>query len=567
MKRTSYALIALLVLIGGTSVNSRGSLESLVPAETRAFLKSAPIGKVIKSVNTFINTALTPDQKKDFMVEINKLKAETGIDPLNEGSLKRIGFDTSLPLGFAYIEGKPGPEKMIILLPVLNSKAFPLKFIEIMKNTKKGKKKDMNPVITQYRNNRIYQVQKDMFCGAIDRYFFMTSQGELARQIIDLSEAGGKSLASEDQYQAFLDKIDKNADMAFYMNKVFLGEAFGAAQKGLMRKKHPGNNRRHEGMRGTNEKNYNIIPAQYGGTPYHRGTPYHGGTPYGMRHRRGPSPMDAVDFAAMTLSLRASGISVSLGSQLNDSNPMVTAALDILKTGMAEFSLYPKMSYVYGHAALDLKKLDTLCPGPLPVCGEYNQMQMQLKRQIGADYKRDVLPAIKGSFNVIMDTMNMNDMVVFVPYENAGRGRVLFAKVKSHMRKTMLKKKKFGAARIAGKHGFWLLERQNKKIYFVQDAKGLYVSNNILSLKKALRYKTVKHSRGRGMLLQKLNGKVFLMAFIKKNPFLGSLLATKVPADKMKQMTTSIGDIYLSGSKSGKYLNVELDVAVKPAMR
>jgi len=566
MKRTAYVFIACLVLLGGTGVRSQGAMESLVPADTRAFLRSAPVGTVVNSVNTFLNTGMTAKQRQDFLKDILQFKKDTGINPLSVSSLRKTGIDTSLPFGFAFVKGKPGPEKMMVLLPVLNSKRFPLKFIQILKKTKKGKKKkDIYPVITRYKNNRIYQVQKDMFCAAIGSYFIMTSQGAMVRQAIDRSESGGSSLSTLNEYSSFTGKVNPKADFALYMNKVFLGEAFGKIQQGFMRRKQPHSpyNRR----RGMNENSGSIIPAQYGGTRHYRGTPRYRGTPYGMREQRGPSPMEAVDYASMTLTLGRSKVVFSLGAQLNNSNPLFTALLDILKTGMGSFSLYSNSSFVYGHAALDLQKLDKLCPGPLPICGQYQKTKMELKREMGIDYNRDVLPAIRGSANVIMDTMNMTDMVIFVPYKSAARGRALFARVKRTMAKNMKRQKRYGSTAVGGKRGFWILDKQNKKMYAVQDNRGIYISNNVTSLKKALRYRTIAQSRGRSTLLKKLSGNVFLMAFVKKNPFVGGLLASKAPKKEMKEMSSSIGDIYVTGSKADNFLNIELDVTIKPSGR
>ncbi len=558
MRRTVYVLIVCVFFAGGHGVRGQGALESMVPSETRAFFRTAPVTKLVRSINTFTNTALTPQQKTEFLKDFLQLKKKTGIDILNEKSLRDLGIETSLPVGFAYIDAgkKTGSEGMIVYLPVHNARTFPLKLINILKKADKGKKKDLNPVITPYRNTRIYQVQKT-FMGAVGSYYFLTPRGELARRVIDIARSGEKTLASVNNYRTFLEKIDRDADATLYMNRQFLAEAMMGIQKAFMQPKSRRKNRRMRGLNENNQKGYHVIPARYSG-----------GTPYGMRGRhRGPSPLDAVDFASLALKLRSSGLSFSVGAEFNDSNPLFTTLLDILRTDMTGFSLYPPLSYIWGHAAFDLKKLDSLCPGPLPICGQYRQLQMQMKMAAGLDFKKDVLPAIRGSVNVIMDTMNMNDMVIFFPTTSAGSGRALYRKIQRHMRKTMAKKQAYGTARIGGSRCFWILDKGRKKIYFLNNSKGLYVSNNNLSLKKALSYRMVRRAGGNSRLLKKLQNNYFLMAYVKKNPFLSGLMATRAPKKEIKELSSSIGDVYLSGTRKGNYLNIEIDVDVKPAMR
>jgi hypothetical protein len=130
--------ICLLSVISGFAADGDLTMETLAPAETRAFMRTAPLADVISSLNNFSDTSMTAEQKAEFFKGINDFKTKTGIDPMDEKSLRDAGIDTKRTAGFA-MAGKNESQDMMIFLPVSDPVKFPLAFSGIIQKMEKEK--------------------------------------------------------------------------------------------------------------------------------------------------------------------------------------------------------------------------------------------------------------------------------------------------------------------------------------------------------------------------------------------------------------------------------------------
>ncbi|NLV67789.1 MAG: hypothetical protein GXY14_08960, partial [Spirochaetes bacterium] len=131
MKRILISLTAVLFMVPALFSQNTGDIESLVSNELNAFLKTSEITRLLKTVNYTINYLFDEQTRSQVFLQRDDFRDKTGIDFLNEASLRNSGIDTSRPLSMAFYQDDNSRDVFILFVPVYNEKEFPLKFDEI----------------------------------------------------------------------------------------------------------------------------------------------------------------------------------------------------------------------------------------------------------------------------------------------------------------------------------------------------------------------------------------------------------------------------------------------------
>jgi len=557
MKKLTLAMLMLLALVIGSPGQIQLEIESILSDSVSLFMKSTNISQAVKSFNSFTDTALTDVEKKDLMKDVIEFHQKTGINPLDEGSLQKAGIATDKPLGFAYFPETDGQERMMIYLPVLNGKTFPMKFVQIIKSIDDKKKdRDVYPVITSYKSFNMYQIQKDIFTTSIGDYFIIGSRGELIKNAIDLSMSSEKVLSKNPLYIDYSQKKKKGSLVDFFATKEFLEEAFSSVQKKMqknkMKKRRKGPSR---GDMSMNDQDM-IVPVQYSNKDQ------------GMKGAKQPSPFEAVDYASLAIGLEAGKMNLSIGANFNNKNPLFTMVMGLIKTGLTERALNTGKAVIYSYVSLDLNYLENMCKQPVPFCMQYNEFKKGVMTEYGVDLSKDFIPYSYGVANVIMERPETGQFVVFLPMTNYVKGKFVWQKIQKTLKKKYAKSKKYGETRIGKGRACWFVDKKNKKQYFFYNKKGLYITDAPGLLKNVEKNKQINRLKGESAIVKKMNGNTFFLTYVKKNLFLNSLLSAQTRGNKnLSGMTTSIGDIYLTGEKDGNYLTVDLEIAMKAEKR
>ena len=137
MKRFSIIFIVFFLFQGLVFADFSGDTESLLPEDAGFFIKTKKISHLLKTANYIVSELLDDESRNSFNKEREEFRNKTGVDYLNNESLKKCGIDTERPISFVSYEKDNNLDVMAFFVPVTNEKDFPLKFVEIIKSSKK----------------------------------------------------------------------------------------------------------------------------------------------------------------------------------------------------------------------------------------------------------------------------------------------------------------------------------------------------------------------------------------------------------------------------------------------
>jgi len=104
MRKLLISLAAVILMVPAVFSQNAGDTESLVSADLNAFAKTSEITRLLKTVNYTVNTLMDEQTRSQILMQRDAFKDKTGIDYLNEASLKNNGIDTSRPLSMAFFQ-------------------------------------------------------------------------------------------------------------------------------------------------------------------------------------------------------------------------------------------------------------------------------------------------------------------------------------------------------------------------------------------------------------------------------------------------------------------------------
>ena len=544
MKKLFFAFIAFF-FIGSISFGQMaGDTESLTPSDVNLFVKSKEIVKMIKTLNYMVFNLIDEQQRNELVAGRDKFRDKTGIDYFNEQSLKNSGIDTGRPVSFANFEkdniNSGTGDVMLIFLPVMNEKEFPLKFIELIKKTNAGNPEMViSPVTTSYKNVTVYQVKDDLYIAGANGYLLIGSTSDIIRRVIDVRASRTGSLMLDGNYKDYLAKGKNSYDLNAFMTKKF-----------IMQLSNP--------SRGSND-NYglysmkNFIPAQ---------------SETAAGELNSASVFDSIDYIAAGVALDGNRLKMNASAKLAKSNPYVDMILGFLKTGVEGKSLYVPASDTALYISMDLKYLDNLCKGEIDWCGKYNSYKEQVKKDWGVDLEKDFIPYHTGGINLMaLDSGSyggMGDLVVFVPMTDPKKTEELWQKMKKGVLAKYGKDKKFGEEKIGSKRGFWYIDESQMRFFVSYDQRGIYAGNSTGLMKSAHAGSAIETAVNTGSYGKIINGNTFFLLNIKKNAFLKMMMQMRAQGNpEVARVLNRIGEIFLFCERKDGLLSMDFEVEIK----
>jgi len=455
-----------------------------------------------------------------------------------------------------YPEGKKNEERLLLFIPVLDEKIFPLKFVEILKKMAGTEKIDLYPAITEYKKYTIYQINKDIFTTAMDGVFIIGSTGELVRSVIDIKADNIAYLAIDPMYIDYQSKLKKNYDIRAYVTKDFLKDAVKSRAKADGKQKK-------EEKKETGPSAFNpsmLIEAAYvadaaGGGPSTRTEL--------DKLSAGSSPFNAVDYASLGATVNPTDIDIDLAARFNSSSGTVNTLLDVIKTGMSGRALYVKNASTYAYVSFDYSKIEELCRASAAGCSYYAQFKDEIKSDLGIDFDRDIIPSYSGVLNIIAGQPKGagGGYLFYLPMNDPAQGKKAWGKSSGFLKEKFKGTERYGTAKIGGMESFWYIDSKNNKNYMVSDKRGIYLGNDPELIGMALSSKEISMPSAADGVVNKLGGNVFFLTYMKKDSFFGALLMLYAYRNKgISGVVEKMTELYLIGEKSDAMLSFGLKI-------
>lgn len=581
LKTVSFLLIAVLLFSSGYA-QQKIQAEALVPGAASLYVKSSPVNKFVKSLKFMADNLLDDQQKADLYNGIKEFNDKSGLDILNPASLTGAGIDVNRPFSIAYLnKDLKGVEKMLVILPILNDKTFPPKFVEIIKKNSGDKHQDIYPAITQHKGQSVYQVQRDIFGAALDGWFIVAPTAETINAVIDLKGGAGSSLALDQYYIDYLRSSTNNLDVNAFMKREFLdmlaGSIGGGNRKPIDGNHNGGGDKLNEG--GEIEGD---TPPDDGGNSFNLRKNYMGAfgdkpelvmAQYGEGVPPQASIFSMVDYVSASVGLKGNRVVVNAGSKFNNTNPLMEMILNLFQTGTADRSIYIDKSKSFTFISFDFSHLEKLCGQMMPGCAEYANMKAQINTALGIDFSADFLPNYSGAINAIVTEMGqgaaMGKYVIYLPMKNQEKTAALVEKMTAKIVKDLGPQNLAGKTSIGGQRGFWVLY-QNQKFFCVSDARGIYIGTTADIITAAMKSDLLSKQKG-NLLVSKMGSKVFFLTYLTREAYAVPMMMMQgqTPAGasaSVEKLTNRIGDIYITGERAGSSLSLDFEIEIlKPA--
>jgi hypothetical protein len=534
MKKLIFLLIFVLTAGHGFAQNrvTDTEIESITPADAILFIKTSKVRKFAASLNAMVTDFSGEQELKEFLEGITAIRNKTGIDILDSNSLGEAGIDVERKMGLAFFKSSGKSENIIIFLPVLDEKKFPLKFVKILKEMNREKPDlDIYPAVSSYRKSRIYQVQKDVFYTQVGGYFLIAPSGELLKKSIDLGEEGAgesSSLKGDRIYSGYRNLASDEYSINIFATREMVIKAFDSTSTGA------GN------------------PGRGGGAP---------------KTEERPPFLDAIEFGAAGLKYGSRRLKMSVSTSFNGNDQNVNSVLDVFRTGISENGLYLPGAHYNFFLSLDPGNLKELCSKPASACSFYVQGINEMEKEYGISYSRDIVPNFTGGVNVNIEKFNpgsgSEQYLLFFPMKDKTKTAAMVNRMKKTLKRRHREKGKFGETRIGSRPAFWILDSKGKKRFYTSGKRGLYIGSGPKLLKWGMNTERINSSRVRNIYTEKIGPQVFFLLHLKKESFLSGMMKMRAAQNKgLKKSINRIGDLYLRGVKNGNFLSLDLDVEI-----
>lgn len=537
MKKLVFSAIVLTLFMTSSMARYGLTTESMTPDALQFFVKTAKIADLVDSANYALQNLMTPQQRQEFMKDITEFKQKTGIDPLNTASLKKAGVDVAKPMAMAFLlEGQGEDEQILIFLPVLDEKKFPLTFSDILKKTSDSPAGGSYPVMTEYSGNTLYQLRSDFFATSMKGYFVFAPRGELIQKAIDTSKGKTRNLASNSDYNTYLRSGKAGFEVNFFATKDFIGAMM---KKGLPAKRLPI----------SGQENANALYADYR-----------------MVNNDQPSLSTAMKYLSMGLGLNRQGARINISAEVDPSaDEEVNRLLRFFKTGTVQRGLYLKDLTGYIFFSFDFSVIEDYCKGGKPECNSWVQAKQQIEMATQINLASDFFPHFSGAVNVFLGTpknFGENKFAMFIPMNSENGSRQIWQKVGAALQKKYKDSKRFGSAAVGGNKAWWFIDDKNQKNYLFYDKRGLYAGNDMALLQRSVTAPELSavQSGGAG-LFSRMTSDLFFMTYVSRNSFLGALLSMQAQRQaQLKGAAQKLGDVYVTAGKKGNLLSADIEL-------
>jgi hypothetical protein len=543
--------ISILLAVSVTKAEMPGDTESLTPSDANVFVKTKQIVKLLKTMNYIVFNLMDEKDKNEFITERKKFMDKTGIDYTDEKSLRNAGIDTNKPVSFANFD-KDNPnnktgEVMMIFLPIINEKEFPLKFIEIVKKANADKPEiNISPVTTSYKDITVYQLKDDLYIASLNGYLLISSTSDIIKRVIDIRFSRTNSLILDENYKDYLAKEKNFYDINAYITKKFFEQMNTSS----------GKDHDKQGLFSIK----NLILAQAG-----EGT-------VKSEDLNKSSFIDSIDYIAAGIGFDNNKFQLNAAVRLTKDNPYVELLLGLLKTGVHDKSLYISTADTATFISFNLKYLDNLCRGDVKWCEQYNSFKQSLKTETGIDFAKDFIPYHTGALNIMaVDSGSgggVGDFLAFVPMTDSKKTEDLWVKIRKVFQTKYGKAKKFGEEKVSGKKAFWFIDESQMRFFVAFDGRGIYAGNSTGLMKTAINSKTVTSAKNTGRYGKVINDKTFFLLNIRKNAFLKMLMQMRAQGNpEIGKSLNRIGEIFLFCEKRDRMISIDFDIEIKEAAK
>jgi hypothetical protein len=548
-------ILFLAVISDGYTQERVDAVESIVPSRVMLYLKTSRVRQAVVSLKFAVDNLLTRADAEKFNQKVSGIKNKIGVDPMDLESLKTAGIDVDRTASLAiYAKGKRDEERVLLFVPVLDDRTFPLKFVEILKRVSGNVSADVYPAITEYNGHTLYQIGRDIFATAFDGVFILGSTGELVRSVIDVKMNNSGYLALDPMYSDYLAKTRKNYDLRAFATRDFLKDIL---KKDVKKEGEP----RKEGKKGDSDNALNqaeLTNVQYladaaANQPSVRSEL--------EKLSTGPSPFNAIDYAFLGGSVKPTEIDIDIAARFNTSSGTVNTVLEIMKTGVAGRALYVKNTATYAYLSIDFNKVEELCKNSMAGCSYYNGIKDQVKEEMGIDFGKDIVPYFGGVMNIIAGQPKGagGGYLLFLPMDDTAQGKKAWDKSSAYLAAKFKGTERYGTGKVGGAKSFWYVDSKNTKIHVVCDRRGLYLGNDQELMAEALAAKGIGEKGVKDDVVSKLGGNVFFLTHIKKESYFGTLLTLlSYRVREISGIIDRMTDLYVIGEKIDSFVSVNI---------
>lgn len=525
MRKLLISLAAVVLMVPAVFSQNAGDTESLVSADLNAFVKTSEITRLLKTVNYTVNNLMDEQTRSQVLAERDAFKDKTGIDYLNEASLKNSGIDTSRAISIAFFKDDNSRDVYIVFVPVFNEKEFPQKFSEIRKKNMADSGNYTVPLKSIYKGLTVYQHAEDLFTTAFNGYFLMGSTSEVIQKAIDLKSANTDSLILDNNYKDYLAGVDKNNDINAYF-----------PWKALTSLGTPAEQDQYNEDQGAAVDNSEMLKY----------------------------------LKYISTGVRLDGKIIKMNSlvRITRGNPEIDLVLDLLQTGIQKRTLNVAPADITMAMGIDFSVLEKFCKEGNPECAEYSSYKEQFRQTTGIDFDKEFLPNFSGVVNVFMSDSGaaggMGDMVVFLPMLDVKKTEVIWNKLKKTAKDMYGPQKMFGEDKVDGKKAFWIMDASQLKYYVVFDAKGLYAGNSTKLIAASMKSGTLDKVKLPGAVSRMVGDNTVMFINLKKTAILNMMMTyvTGNPSST-EEIFSGIKEITLKSDKNADGITFDMEVELK----
>ena len=514
MKKSIILLFTVILSVfTGFAAETDLAMESLLPPNADAFMRSTSLSRLISSIENYKNMDILPDDST-IMKLYSNIKSKSGIDIFDKQSLQKEGLDLSRGFGFAFIDGASANTKSYyLLIPVTDAGKFSIFFANILLKMDMGKKRDLYPAPIPYKNFKIDQIGKDIFTTSIKNYFVICSSGVLARSVIDRGLEVKDNLAGDAIYLNYKQQSVNAEDVSLFIRGSY------AAKK---------------------------ISEKY------------------VKRSEQIKSFKALDFVQMSLNLEKTNLAFKLNGSFKKSDSTANNFLNIFNSGLQDMALYDRDSILYSFISIDLKLLDKFLPGS--VWNEkYSKMLKQFADHYGVSFRDDFIQNSHGVVNILMNDYAKSEKVFFIPMSDSTKSLALYGKIKTHIEKKY--KLDSGLEPVdKTQTAAYFIDEMKEKQYIFCDKRGFYFGNSLPLIKKAFERPYLRSNNKNTDIYKQIadeNASVFLK--IKNDPIIP--LTLKLTDDAEPRTMVGISNLNFSVKKNGNDIYVNTDISLSRPRR
>ena len=522
MKKLYFVLIAFFLTCSISFAQVADDVESFIPSEVQIFLKTKEISKLTKSMNYIVNNLMDEKQKSDFFAKKDEFKKNTGIDYLDERSLRSAGIDTNRPVSLAIFDKDNNNDVSLFFIPVLNEGEAALRFIEVLKRMNPDDPDfHVKPVTTKYKNMTVYELKKGMYVTSAYKYLVVGSTSEIIKKVIDYKGTGKGTLILDAHYKDFLANMAGKHDLNVFMTKRFIMDS---------------------------------------------------DMPFNSNNITENSFENSIDYISAGMGLDNNKFQINASIKFAKDDKTAKEYLNFFKTGIHNSSLHIPAADSIMFLSLDYKYINDYCKGDIEWCEQFNSMKERMKNEIGVDFEKDFLPHFTGSMNIIsQDTGSIfdgvGDVLVFFPAINSAKIEEVWNKMRKVFQGKYSKDKKFGEEKVGSSKAFWFIDESQMRVFVSYDKRGLYAGNNTALMKNCMSGNTIAASKNAsGRYKDIINDKTFYILNIKKNSLLTMFLHMSAQGNsEIAGWINRLGEIFLYGEKNDNLISINFEVEIKEA--